>query len=305
VPVDNELTPLWTEIEHRLPLSGESRRLFHGRGQTFAGFEDLLIDWFAPVALVTLYRERSENWIRQITQGLCARCRGLDAVVLQERYHAGSPSRLLYGVLPEQIQAVESGLFYRLNLGAAQNIGFFPDMATTRAYVRGAASGKKILNLFAYTCSFSVAAIAGGADQVVNLDMSSNALNLGRLNHQLNQLDGRKASYLAMELFRSISRLKKLAPFDLIICDPPADQGKSFTADRDWAKLVRKLPPLLKPGGEFLACASSPDVSPRFIDRLFADCWPAAERRDVIQAGADFPEVDIDKGLNTLCYLFP
>ncbi|PLY06005.1 MAG: SAM-dependent methyltransferase [Desulfuromonas sp.] len=305
MPGENELNLLLSELESHLPLGDESRRLFHGRGQVFAGYEDLLIDWYAPVVLVTLYRERSEDWLVSLTEVLCSRCTGLVAVVLQERFRAGSPSRLLYGKLPEEVQAVEAGLFYRVNLNAAQNIGFFLDMGTTRAYVRAHSGGKKILNLFAYTCSFSVAAIAGGATQVINLDMSRNALDLGRLNHQLNQLEGRKSSYLAMELFRSISRLKKLGPFDMIICDPPADQGRSFSAERDWPKLVRKLPPLLSPGGELLACASSPDISPGYIDQLINEYWPAAVRGEIIQAGADFPEVDTDKGLNALSYQFP
>ena len=99
-----------------------------------------------------------------------------------------------------------------------------------RQWVADHSQNSRVLNLFAYTCSFSVAAIAGGAQQVVNVDMSRSALQRGRENHRLNQLDERRSTYLAVELFRSFSKLRKLGPFDLIICDPPGDQGDSFSS---------------------------------------------------------------------------
>ncbi len=140
-----------------------------------------------------------------------------------------APGRMLQGVMPENLEALEAGLSFRLRLGEAQNIGFFPDMAVGRQLVRERAAGKRVLNLFAYSCSFSVAALAGGAAQVVNLDMNRGALELGRLNHRLNGLNLRRASFLPLEFFRSVCKLRKLGPFDLVICDPPAAQGNSFT----------------------------------------------------------------------------
>lgn len=293
---------LMAEVDKQSIDLFESRRLFHGRGHIFPGFEDVLIDWFDPIILLTLYRNRSEQWLQQLVEYLQARLPGLEAVVLQQRFIANSPSRILYGRLPEEVNAVEAGLKYRLCVNRGQNIGFFLDAAVARSLVKTQSSGKKVLNLFAYSCSFSVTAIAGGARQVVNLDMSKNALNLGKLNHEINSLDPRKASFLALEFFRSFSKLKKLAPFDVIICDPPAEQGKSFLALRDWPKLLKKMPLLLSPDGKIVACLSSPHLTPGYIQNLFKSHCPQVELVDLLRAGERFPEIDNGKGLSVLHY---
>ena len=174
------------QINSRLSRDGGARRLFHGRGRCFPGYEDLVIDWYSPVVLVMLYRVREERWLRLLVGQLKAALPDLAAVVLQERHLPGAPSRLLFGSLPDEVDALEDGLRYRLRLMNAQNIGFFPDMKEGRGFVRHGAAGAKVLNLFAYSCSFSVAALAGGARSVVNVDMSRSALELGRLNHLIN-----------------------------------------------------------------------------------------------------------------------
>lgn len=290
------------EIQRHLPEGHNSRRLFHGRGHCFPGYEDLVIDWFEPVALVMLYRQRSENWLQGLTESLQGQIPEVKAILLQERFLTDAPSRLLWGKLPNQINAIEDFLQYRLRLAEAQNVGFFPDMAVGRRLVRQHCAGKKVLNLFAYSCSFSVAALAGGAGQVVNLDMNRGALDLGRLNHQLNGLDLRRSSFLPLELFRSFGKLRKLAPFDFIICDPPAAQGKSFMAERDWPKMVRKMPELLGPAGEILACLNGPKKAPAFFEQLFAELVPQAQLLQRLQPGGDFPEADPDKGVWLLHY---
>ena len=283
------------EILRHLPSGGEARRLFHGRGQCFPGYEDLTIDGFPPVVMVVLYRPRSPDWLAELTQLLAAVLPAPPrAVLLQERFLPKAPSRLLHGMLPENLDAVEAGLSFRLRLGEAQNIGFFPDMAVGRQLVRARSAGKRVLNLFAYSCSFSVAALAGGAAQVVNLDMNRGALELGKLNHRSNGLDLRNASFLPLEYFRSIGKLRRLGPFDLVICDPPATQGKSFTAERHWPKLVRSLPELVAPGGEIVACLNAPHLAADYLDQLLAQTFPGAEKLGLYRPGADFPDAHPD-----------
>lgn len=271
--------------------------MFHGRGHCFSGHADLLIDWFKPVALISLYAPREESWLQELTSLLQKELHGIEIIMLQERFLPNGPIRLLWGEQTVPVDAVEAGLHYRLRLGDAQNIGFFPDMAQGRMLVRRNAAGKRILNLFAYTCSFSVAALVGGAAQVVNLDMNRGALELGRLNHQLNELDLRRASFLPLEFFRSVNRLRRLSPFELIICDPPAYQGKSFKAERDWPKLLRNLPALLSPGGEILACLNGPHLPPEFLQQLFAEQLPQMRLLQKLQPGKDFPESDAARGV--------
>ena len=287
------------EIIKHLPARQETRRLFHGRGHCFPDYTDLLIDIFPPMVLITLYQPRPQAWLQQLVQLLHDTLpQPPAAILLQERQRTSPTSQLLDGNLPKQPVALEAGLKYRLRLENVQNIGFFPDMAVGRELVRQHAKGKRILNLFAYTCSFSVAALAGGAAQVVNLDMNKGALQLGRENHQLNDLDLRKASFLNVELFRSFSKLRRLAPFDLVICDPPASQGKSFTAERHWPKLISKLPELLHKKGDVLACLNTPHLPPDFLDGLFQEQWPQARLINRYTPGPDFPEADPAKGVS-------
>ena len=292
------------EIIRKGFIGNDSRRLFHGRGHFFPGYEDIVIDWFSPVVLVTLYKQRDEVWLERLVVMLRSQIGTLEAVILQKRYFQDSPSHILFGELPAEINAVESGLNYRLRLNSAQNIGFFIDMAQGRDLVKKISVGKKVLNLFSYSCGFSVAALAVGASQVVNLDMNRGALELGRLNHRINNQDLRKVSFLQLELFRSFSKLRKLAPFDLIICDPPAEQGDNFLPQRDWSKLVRKLPELLKPEGEMLICLSSPYLTSDFIQPLFKEFHPQSRLLQTLYSGDDFPDICVDKGLNILLYKF-
>jgi len=285
------------EVFSRLPLRDESRRLFHGRGHCFSGYEDVLIDWFNPVVLITLYAAREQVWLEQLADFLRDNITSANAVLVQERFLSGAPVRSLYGESPEQIFAVENGLRYRLRLGEAQNIGFFPDMRQGRQLVQKLAADKRVLNLFAYSCSFSVAALASGAERVINVDMNRGALELGKLNHQLNNIELRRAGFLALDILRSFNRLQQLGPFELLVCDPPAYQGKSFKAERDWPKLLRKVAGLLAPGGEVVACLNGPHLPPGFLQELFDDSCPQLELQQQLQPGEDFPEAEAHRGV--------
>jgi len=294
------------EITRHLPIGDDARRLFHGRGGCFPGYDDLTVDYFPPVVMIILYRQRPQSWLDELAQLIAETLpESPGTILLQERFLPGSPSRILLGELPKEVFAREQGLTFCLRLGDAQNIGFFLDMAVGRRLVRERAAGKKVLNLFAYSCSFSVAALAGGASQVVNLDMNRGALELGKLNHRINDIDPRRASFLALEFFRSISKLRKLGPFDLVICDPPASQGKSFTALQHWPKLVRRLSELVSPGGEVLACLNAPDLAPDFLDNLFAEVLPGAELVELLTPGSDFPEASPVGGVSLHLYRLP
>ena len=74
------------EIRSRLPVGRESRRLFHGRGHCFPGYEDLLIDWYAPVLLLSLYAPREEDWLQQLVRMLLSEVSKAKTILLQERF---------------------------------------------------------------------------------------------------------------------------------------------------------------------------------------------------------------------------
>ncbi len=278
-------------------------RLFHGRGQSYPGLEFVSVDWFSPVLLISLYKEPGVEWLAQFRDEISQfddHC-DIDNIILQHRYLQGAPSESLKGNIAGDYYAVEKGLEFRLNFKANQNVGFFLDMAECRQVLRESVKGNSVLNLFAYTCAFSVVAAEAGAAKVVNVDMAKGALNTGRLNHQLNAIDSRSVSYLGHDIFKSWGKIRKYGPYDIVIIDPPSFQAGSFNVRKDYPKIVSKLPGLLNPNGQVIACLNSPDLSFAFLRELFADIGGFNEKQ-LIGTPASFPEADADKGLKTLLF---
>ena len=152
------------------------------------------------------------------------------------------------------------------------------------------------------TCSFSVAALAGGAQQVVNLDMNRGALALGRENHRLNGLELRRATVLAHDLFKSFGKVKKLGPYDLIVIDPPTAQGASFTARTDWPRILRRVGGWGAPGAQLIACLNAPQLGPEFLTELVERHLPHARLVETLGPPEDYPERYPERGLKLFHY---
>jgi 23S rRNA (cytosine1962-C5)-methyltransferase len=300
-PDTTSRSSIMPEIPTLPALGTETQRLLHGRGGFHPGLQHVAIDSFPPVILMTFYEAREEN--ADLITSLVKRFENdpsVEAAVVQERHLRRAPKRVVYGKLPRELIASESGLDYHLTLDRNQNHGFFLDMKTGRDWMRANSSGKRVLNLFAYTCSLSVAAIAGGAESVINLDMASGALATGRKNHQLNfdPETCRRSSYLAHDLFKSWGKLKRLAPFDLILIDPPSNQAGSFVAEKDYQKIVRRLPGLTGSNSQILACLNAPHLGEAFLKDLFID-FESEQRLGVV---AGFEDSDPEAALKCLIF---
>lgn len=292
-------------VEQQLELAqGEARRLFHGRGGCFAGYEWLVVDWLPPVVVVRAYQSESPDSITDLLDFLRQR-EDVAAAVWQSRIRQGDAEegvQLLWGQLPEQHQIREAGLAYRVDCLARQNSGLFLDMRPGRAWVRTRAQGARVLNLFAYTCAFSVVAAAGGAVSVVNVDMSSRSLSRGRDNHRLNGLEGVDVRYLAVNLLKSWGKLRKLGPYDLIIVDPPSFQPGSFVAENDYLKVLRRLPELTVAGSRVLLCHNDPRETRLFVETLMTEQVSQFRLEGYLGAGNDFPDQDESGGLKVFVY---
>ncbi len=297
------MEPLIETVTQQLQLAaGETRRLFHGRGHRYPGLEHLVIDWFAPVAVVRLYEEVEPAWCERLCAAL-AQVAGIEALVVQSRGRGRETrNEIAWGEVPERLAATELGLQYWVSPLQNQNSGLFLDMREGRRWVREQARGARVLNLFAYSCAFSVAAMAGGAASVVNLDMSRGALARGRENHQLNGHDQRDVRYLGHDLLKSWGKLRKLGPYDLILIDPPSFQPGSFVAEHDYRKVVRRLPELTQTGSRILACHNDPLHDTGFIRALMAEECPQFAFRERLDNPDDFPEQDPERALKVLLF---
>src|SRR5450432_2399174 len=148
----------------------------------------------------------------------------------------------------------EQGLKFKINLTDSLDTGLFLDHRMTRIRVRQASSGKKILNLFCYTGSFSVYAAAGGASEVVSVDLSKNYLKWATENMELNGFyDPVKYSFLCEDIKQWLAKIPT-GYFDLVIKDPPTFSNSKRMEDfldvqRDHPVMINQTLTGMKPGG--------------------------------------------------------
>ncbi|MBL8952622.1 MAG: class I SAM-dependent rRNA methyltransferase [Myxococcaceae bacterium] len=162
------------------------------------------------------------------------------------------------GAPVESLVAHEAGLKFEIRPPNGLSVGLYVDSAVPRAWVREHARGKTVLNLFSYTCGFGVAALAGGASRVLNVDRSRKVLDWGERNYALNGLAVERRDFLAGDAFEWVGRLaKKGEQFDVVVLDPPSfatSDRSRFSAAKDYAGLVRSVSPLV--GETLLACCN-------------------------------------------------
>ena len=289
-----------------IELGDDAVRLFHGRGGHYSGCEHLCLDWFTPVLLLTSFTPLADDDLATCQQAIAARWQAIRPdsqlnLVYQYRSAGETFTQVLQGEVPEPHIVSENGARFQVHLMRGQNHGLFLDMANGREWVRANARYKKVLNLFAYTCGFSVAALQGGADEVVNMDMSKGALGIGKQNHLLNGFSA-GARFLGHDIFKSWGKLKKLGPYDIIVADPPSNQKGSFVATKDYVRLIRRLPELLADNGEVLLCLNAPELDTTFLRQQVADAAPALEYIERLANPPAFMDVSEEKSLKVLRY---
>ncbi len=178
-----------------------------------------------------------------------------------------SPRPLLGKTMPQQTEIREKGLRFGVKPYDGSAVGLYLDHRDNRTRVRSLSKGKDVLNLFAYTCGFSVAAAAGGAASVTSVDISNKNLQWGRTNLELNGLDGTPHRFVASDAFDFLKRARReTLEFDLIIVDPPTfahgrRRKKSFSIARDLPNLITQALAVLRPGGTVMLSTNHRRVS--------------------------------------------
>lgn len=305
----DSLAPILARWDERVAVQApgvlDSCRIFHGRGGCYPGLEWVCVDLFWPVVLVTLFREPPSQFVGVLQQALSERMEqmGVTALLVQHRYLKEAPVTVAAGAMPDALFARRGALRFHLSL-EQQNIGFFLDMEPGRQWLMSQCAGKRVLNLFAYTCSFSVIAQAGGAATVVNMDMSSRSLAVGRENHRLNNQSTANISFLAENILKSWGRLRRRSPFDIILIDPPSFQKGSFVAARDYGKLLRRIPQLAAPGAQILTCLNAPELDHEFLQVCVAEHCPDCQFVERLPAHPDFPDRQMARQLKLLVYRY-
>lgn len=194
----------------------------------------------------------------------------------------------------------EGGLSFIINLTDYLDTGLFLDHRITRGMVREEAKGKKVLNLFCYTGSFSVYAASGGADEVVSVDLSKTYLNWAKRNMQYNKLyKDEQHHFIHADVMEWIDTELPKDYFDIIVCDPPTFSNSkrmddTFDVQRDHVKLLKQL---LKGCTDTGRIYFSNNYRGFQIDR---DAIPAAVVKDITGATTPF---DFQGKLHRSCFL--
>lgn len=183
---------------------------------------------------------------------------------------------------PDELEVRENGIPFAVRLGDGLSTGLFLDQRANRARVRAEAGGARVLNLFSYTCAFSIAAAAGGAIEVVSVDAARKQLERGVAGFARAGLDATRHETIADDAFAVLDRMARRGRvFDLVVCDPPtysSTKRTRFTSGGMWAELAARLLRVLAPGGRVLATSNDRRLTQRALRGAFQEGARAAGR---------------------------
>lgn len=208
----------------------------------------MLVDQFGPLVVAVDYSEGNDAGGADALMAVVGACLPGRCLVAKVRASSDGSNRFITATSESKTSApwvgIERGLKFEIGTDPAHDFGLFLDAAKARAFVRAVASGQRVLNLFSYAGAFGIAAAAGGAAEVTNVDPNRDYLAWSLRNAKLNGVAMRvlpdtAQAYLGKHL-RRMARDPARAGYDLVIVDPPA-----FGVGRGNARVLRLLWPQL------------------------------------------------------------
>jgi 23S rRNA (cytosine1962-C5)-methyltransferase len=274
-------------IEARASLARETSstayREVYAESDYLPGF---VVDRYGDVRVVQFLTQGAERWrdvLLDLLLGLVPSQGVYERSDSDARTLEGLPSRdgVLAGTVPEQVEIIENGLSFLVDVRRGQKTGFYLDQRESRSAIRRLASHRRVLNAFCYTGSFTVAALMGGATEVLSIDSSGEALALGRENVVRNRLPEERAVWTEGNVFQELRGARDRAEtFDMILLDPPrfaataSHVPRAARAYKDINLLGLKL---LNPGGLLVTFSCSGGVSPELFEKIVAGAALDAE----------------------------
>ena len=229
-------------------------RLFNGY---YEGWPDLVVDVYGRT-LVLSTPEAARASLAPLQDFLLGQLPWVTCAVQKLRQAADPALRRGVVTFGNQVdrQLVEQGVTYALDLTMNQDASFYLDTRLLRGWLLEHARGWTLLNAFAYTGSLGVAALAGGAERVLQLDRNARFLALSQQSCRLNQLDGQKMEMLAADFFPGAAQLKRSGSlFDCVIADPPffsTTAHGTVNLVNEGGRIINKLRPLVRDGGRLV-----------------------------------------------------
>ncbi|MBE7482987.1 MAG: class I SAM-dependent methyltransferase [Polyangiaceae bacterium] len=261
-------------------------RLCNGAGDELPG---VVVDRYADFAVLAVSSDEAVARAQEIAQALVAL--GARGVYLKLRERAdqrrvdpekNAPRMPVAGEPSgDELVVSEGDLDFPVRLGDGLSTGLFVDQRDNRELVRRFAGGKRVLNLFSYTCSFSVAAARGGAREVVSVDLAQPALERGRRAFEQTGLDPAQHRFYQEDCVAWLGRARRKGErFGLVILDPPSfgTRGKrgTFDMDKGFAAVAADALAVLESGGRLLAVTNHRKTSRERLRKLLHEAARAS-----------------------------
>jgi 23S rRNA (cytosine1962-C5)-methyltransferase len=303
---------LWRRARLTDDLETDAYRLAHEEGDGVLG---LAVDRYADWAVAHVYETSNEQ--RADTEAYATIGRALGArgvyvkfrrkqsnTLVDTRREDVAPTSAVWGEGAERDSVVvrECGVRYVARLGDGLSTGIFLDQRESRAWIRQRAKGRSLLNLFAYTGAFTVAAAVGGARASLSVDASRGAVAWLRehLRENAQVIDDPSAHEGAcVEVFGWLEGARARGDrYELIVCDPPsysfAKDGPRWTSERDWPELAAKTLALAAPSALVLFSSNHRAISAAKFEAMLREgarrAGVALAQLERKEAPEDFPK---------------
>lgn len=269
-------------------------RCLNGEGD---GLPGVTVDCYADYLMLQFYTAAWDAHLdpliaalRQVFQpkGIYRKLRPQETRALEAKKRSKEYSRLIAGnPAPVPLQVKENGLNYLVDLREGLNTGLFPDQRRNRQELMARVAGKRVLNLFAFTGAFSVAAAAAGAKKVTSVDVSAKYLEVAQKNFSMNRINPKQHEFVVSDVFVELARMQtQQRRFDVILFDPPSfstTKKSRFSTHGGTSKLVIASLPLLESGGLLISSSNHQKVS--------MDDYLKELRRGALQSGNELKTI--------------
>lgn len=234
-------------------------RLFNGFTE---GYPNLVVDIYGHTLVVHNYADdpaKNVELVKEVISYLQTSLAWLHAGIIKIRNGATQEDKrgkLFFGTETDK-KIKEHGVWYAIDLTINRDASLYLDTRNLRKWIMENLKNKSVLNTFAYTGSFGVAARKGGASRVVQIDLNREFLNIAQASYSLNGFPIQKGNFIARDFFEQVSNLKRANTFfDCVIIDPPffstTSKGK-VDQEKESARLINKVRPLINDGGYLIA----------------------------------------------------
>src|SRR6266496_4648860 len=242
-----------------------------------------------------LVRERLIQELKEWANDIPFRFGRIFARFAPRKSEQREPPRLICGNPAENLQTIvtERHLKFAIDFGAGFSVGLFLDQRENRRYVRHV-TPKRLLNCFAYTCSFSVSAAYVGA-ATLNIDLSKKSLARGRENFALNCLPTIEHRFIADDVSAVLPRLvRKGEKFDVIILDPPtfsrSPGGKTFQVEHDFENVLVDALGLAERDSHILLSTNCSALREHALEVMARYCLKTTRRAATFHRPAQLPD---------------